>query len=205
MAKTRSLHAIRGHNPQDPTALATRKLACFCDACMNGRWNRCINKAHVEAWDYQILQPLLEQTDEVSTEEVVGYDDFTYEGHHDVLSSALCSEDTFAVNPDALTNAEDVDFYLVKCVAEKEKVEKGYIDEWSNVIDRGSYVVQGLYYKQLDAYTFKLDHKQPIVHLLSHLVRCIEIPMEHFPRRRQVYTITLESYEAICNSMPFSF
>ena len=89
---------------------------------------------------------------------------------YDVLSSALCVGDTFAINPDASTNDKDVDFYLVKCVAAKEKVEKGYINEWSNVIDRGSYVVQGLYYKQLGAYTFKLDHKQAIVHLLSHLV-----------------------------------
>lgn len=205
--KTRSLHAFRGHNLQDPTALATRNLACFCDACTHGRWIRCINKAHVQAWDYHVLLPLDDEVGANSepTEEVVGYDDFTYEGHHDVLSSALCVGDTFAVNPDAPTNGKNMDFYLVKCVAAKKQVEKGYIDEWTNVIDRGSYVVQGLYYKQLDAYTFKLDHKQSIVHLLSHLVRCIKIPMERIPKRRQLYTITPESYEAICNSMPFNF
>ena len=210
--KSRSMHAFRGHNPQDPTALATRNLACFCDACIHGRWNRCVNKAHVEAWEYHILEPLPDEMEadsnpavEVLTEEVNGYDDFTYEGQYDVLSSALCVDNTFAINPDASTNAEGVDFYLVKCVVAKEKVDKGYIDEWSNVIDRGLHVVQGLYCKQLDAYTFKLDNKLPIVHILSHLVRCIKIPMEHYPKRRLVYTITPESYEAICNSMPFSF
>ena len=144
-------------------------------------------------------------TDEVPNEAVAGYDDFTYEGHHDVLSRALYVGDTFAVNLDASTNSKDTDFYLVNCVATKEKVKKGYIDEWGNVIDRGSYVVQGLYYKQLDAYTFKLDRTQPIVHLLSNLVRCIKIHIEHIPRRRVLYTITPNSYEAICNSMPFSF
>ena len=146
-----------------------------------------------------------EPIDEVLAEAVVGYDDFTYEGHHDVLSSALYVGDTFVVNRDASTNFKDANFYLVNCVAAKEKVKKGYIDEWGNVIKRGSFVVQGLYYKQLDAYTFKLDRTQPIVHLLSNLVRCIKIPMEHIPRRRGLYTITPNSYEAICNSKPFSF
>ena len=122
-----------------------------------------------------------------------------------MLSSALYVGDTFAVNPDASTNSEDADFYLVNCVATKEKVKKGYIDEWGNVIDKGSYVEQGLYYKQLDAYTFKLDRAQPIVPLLSNLVRCIKIPMDHIPRRRGLYTITPDSYEAIFNSMPFNF
>ncbi|KAI5071358.1 hypothetical protein GOP47_0013609 [Adiantum capillus-veneris] len=174
---------------------------------MHERWNHCINKAHVQPWDYHTLLPLLDETvlDSKPKDEAATYDDFTYEGHHDVLSSALCAGDTFAVNPDASTNVEDVDFYLVKCVAEKEKVEKGYLDEWGNAIDRGSYVVQGLYYKQLDAYTFKLANKQPIIHVLLHLVRCIKMPMEHIPRRRKVYTTNLEIYEAIYNSMPFSF
>ena len=64
---------------------------------MHRRWNSCINKAHVQAWDYQVLLPLLDEvvvncepTDEVPTKEVIGYDEFTYKGHHDVLSSALC-------------------------------------------------------------------------------------------------------------------
>ncbi|MCO5608873.1 hypothetical protein L7F22_063091, partial [Adiantum nelumboides] len=73
------------------------------------------------------------------TDEAVKYNDFMYKGCHDVLSSALCIGNTFVVNPDALTNVEDVDFYLTKCVAAKEKVEKGYLDEWGNAIDRGSY------------------------------------------------------------------
>ena len=87
-----------------------------------------------------------------------------------MLSSTLCVGDTFSINLDASTNDKDVDFYLVKCDAPKEKVENGYIDEWINVIDKGSYVVQRLYHKKLDAYTLKLDHKQLIVHLLPHLV-----------------------------------
>ena len=79
-----------------------------------------------------------EPIDEVPTDVVARYDDFTYEGHHDVLSSALYVGNTFAINPDASTNFEDADFYLVNCVATKEKVKKGYIDEWGNVIDKGS-------------------------------------------------------------------
>ena len=147
----------------------------------------------MEAWEYHILEPLPDEMEADSNPAVeVPTEEITYEGQHDVLSSALCVGDTFAVNPDASTNAEGVDFYLVKCVVAKEKVDKGYIDEWSNAIDRGSHVVQGLYYKQLDAYTFKLDNKLPIVHILSHLVRCIKIPMEHYPKRRLVCTQSLQ-------------
>ncbi|KAI5071170.1 hypothetical protein GOP47_0013421 [Adiantum capillus-veneris] len=125
------------------------------------RWNRCVNKAHVQPWDYHTLLPLLEKavSDSELKDEIAAYDDFTYEGHHDVLSSTLCAGDIFDANPNASTNVEDVDFYLVKCVVAKEKVEKGYLDEWGNAIHRGSYVVQGLYYEQLDVYTFKIDHK----------------------------------------------
>ncbi|MCO5587409.1 hypothetical protein L7F22_041357 [Adiantum nelumboides] len=103
----------------------------------------CINKAHVQPWDYHTLRPLPNETvsDSESTDEAAAYDDFTYKGHHDVLSSALCAGNTFAVNPDASTNVEDVDFYLVKCIAAKEKVEKGYLNEWGNAIDRGSYEI----------------------------------------------------------------
>ncbi|KAI5063782.1 hypothetical protein GOP47_0020452 [Adiantum capillus-veneris] len=165
--------------------------ASVMHACMHRRWNRYINKAHLKAWDYHILLPLPDEvladfatTDEVPIEEVIGYDGLTYEGHHDVLSSALWVGNTFFIDLDALTNAQNVDFFLVKCVVAKEKVDKGYIDEWRTVIDRGSYAVQGMYYKKLDSYTFKLYHKQAIVHLFSHLVQCIKIPMEHIPRRR---------------------
>ncbi|MCO5587819.1 hypothetical protein L7F22_041771, partial [Adiantum nelumboides] len=47
------------------------------------------------------------------TDEAVAFNDLMYKGHHDGLSSALYVGDTFAINPDALTNVEDVDFYLV--------------------------------------------------------------------------------------------
>ncbi|MCO5607312.1 hypothetical protein L7F22_061505 [Adiantum nelumboides] len=102
MAKTCSLYGFCGHNPGDPTALATRALACFCDACMHKRWNSCINKAHVQPWDYHTLLPLPDEA--VSDFEPVdeaSYNDFTYKGHHDVLSSTLWAGNTFAVNPDA--------------------------------------------------------------------------------------------------------
>ena len=156
----------------------------------------------MQHWDYHILVPLLEDgvevlADDSLEDEVIKYDVFMYECHHDALSSALCVGDTFAVNPHATSNYEDLYFYLVKCISVKEKVENGYIDEWKNVIDKGSYVVQGFYYKKVDLYTFKCFNKHPMVHILSNLVHCIKTAMEHMPNRAQMYTITPKNYEAI--------
>lgn len=50
------------------------------------------------------------------------------------------------VNREVVWNcAPIVDNSRLKCIAIKEKAKQSYIDEWDNVIDRGSYVVQGLY------------------------------------------------------------
>ncbi|MCO5599182.1 hypothetical protein L7F22_053282 [Adiantum nelumboides] len=38
------------------------------------------------------------RTDSEPTNEAIAYDDFTYKGHHDVLSSTLCVGSTFVVN-----------------------------------------------------------------------------------------------------------
>ncbi|MCO5579297.1 hypothetical protein L7F22_033151 [Adiantum nelumboides] len=94
---------------------------------MHERWNRCVNKAHVQPCNYHTLLPLSDEavSDSQPIDEAAAYNDFTYKGHRDVLSSTLCAGNTFVVNPDALTDVEDVDFYLVKCVAAKVKVEKG--------------------------------------------------------------------------------
>lgn len=155
---------------------------------MHGHWNRCINKSHVPAWDYHILEPLAESEPLPDDEE--GLDVALYEGHHDVLSNALRPGDTFAVHPDSATNTEAVDFYLVKCLEDKQEAEVNYVDDWDNNIPRGTYVIKGLYYKQIDSLSFNLLTSTSPVHILSHLVRCIKIPMEHIPRRRNLYCIT---------------
>ncbi len=199
--KSRSVHAVRAHNPRDSTGLATRHLACFCDACMHGHWNRCVNQAHVPSWNYHILKPLPDCEPLLDAEDA--YDEVSYEGHHDVLSNAVEIGDNFAVQPDTATNTEAVDFHLVKCIAEKDEAEDNYVDEWQTSIAKGTYVIKGLYYKQRDAYSFNLLSNMPPVHILSHLVRCIKIPMEHIPKKRNLYCITPKTYEAIYNSMPF--
>lgn len=202
------MHAVRSHNPRDATALATRQLACFCDPCMECSWNRCTNKSHVQPWAYHLLQPLPDDKkhdDELSSDEgeTNGYDGFTYEGHHDALSATLSIGDTFAVNPDPATNEEDADFYLVKCTCVRERVTKGYVDQWGNAIDQGSYVVQGLYYRQVDACMFALDDRQAPIHILSHLVRCIKIPMEPVSNNGKMCKMAPDIYESVYNSMPY--
>ena len=55
------------------------------------------------------------------------YDKFMYEGHHDTLSSTLSVIKIFAVNPNAITNVEDVDFYLVNCIKQRRRLERGIL------------------------------------------------------------------------------
>lgn len=105
--ESRSLHCVCGYSTS--TMLRVRRLSCFCGACMQGKWRRCENKRHVEAWKYHLIEP--KEDEEDSDDE--GLDEAAYEGHHDFLSDALSVGDNFAVNVEA-DNEEGADFYILK-------------------------------------------------------------------------------------------
>ncbi|XP_064649611.1 uncharacterized protein LOC135501423 [Lineus longissimus] len=44
---TRSLHCVRGISPGH---LMTRMLSCYCDSCMEGKYQQCVNKQYVPEW-----------------------------------------------------------------------------------------------------------------------------------------------------------
>ena len=193
----RGLHCVSGYSLTNGKALRCRQFSCFCSACMQGSWRRCSNKAHVPAWDYVTLEP----TDDVSDDDEI--EEFAYEGHHDALSDALCVGDNFAVIAPH-DNVELVDFYVLKCTAEKTQTKTSLKDAWGNVCNAGSFVVKGVWYEQAkgNPYEFKLLNSKPEATLQSHLVRAIKFPMQKVGCQRK-FLLSSEVYEAIYNSTPF--
>ena len=124
------VHAVCARNPRNFSKLATRHLACFCDASMHGHWIRYVNQAHAPSWNYHILKPLPDFEPLLDDEDA--YDEVSYEGHHDVLSNAEEIGENFVVKPDTRSNTEAVNFYLIKCIAVKDEAKENYVDEWKN-------------------------------------------------------------------------
>ena len=54
---TLSVHSVLAINPDDPTVLIWRSLACFCESCLNFQWQNCENLQHCGPWKMQRLQP----------------------------------------------------------------------------------------------------------------------------------------------------
>ena len=194
----RGIHCVSGYSLKNGKALRCRQLSCFCNSCMQGLWRRCSRKSHVKKWEYVTLEPSnnVRDADEV--------EDFAYEEHHDALSDALCIGDNFAVIAPH-DNEELVDFYVLKCIAQKQKSDTKLKDGWGNVCLIGSFVVKGIWYKQMkgNPYEYKLlQHKLEAI-LPSHLVRSIKFPMEKVKGCGMKYLISPEAYEVIYNSTPF--
>lgn len=57
------------------------------------------------------------------------YDEVSYKGHHDVLRNALQVGYNFKIQLDPSTNTRAVDFYFIKCLAEKKQAKDDYMDE----------------------------------------------------------------------------
>ena len=54
---TLKLHSIRSSAYDDPT-IFTRRYACFCEECLEGRWQECHNTQWVDAWAERVLTSL---------------------------------------------------------------------------------------------------------------------------------------------------
>lgn len=195
---TRSMHSVSAYSEHDTTALRIRSLSCFCSACKQEKWRRCVSKSHVPFWTYLILEPTEEGEDD--DDEI--NEDAAYEGHYDTLSQALIVGDNFVVIAPN-DNEEKVDFYIVKCTTAIEEFHSDAEDDWGNIIGRGSYVVKGFYYCMINEKTYEILDKKPKVFIYSHLVCAIKIPMIPHPCNSKLYTISLDVSESIYNSMPF--
>ena len=103
---------------------------------MQGKWQQCAKKTHVEAWKYHLIEPIKDEED--SDDEDL--DEALYEGNHDFLSGALSVGENFAMNAE-VDNEEGADFYLLKCISKKEHVKKAITDGWGNVIAANTHVI----------------------------------------------------------------
>ena len=93
---------------------------CFSGACMQGKWRRCANKSHVEAWKYHLIEP--KEDEEDSDDE--GLDDAAYEVHHDFLSDALSVGDNFAAVNAGLIMKKVLTFTFSSAFQRKNMLER---------------------------------------------------------------------------------
>ena len=197
---SRKMHCVNGYSPVDKCALRWRTLSCFCDQCMSQRWQRCLNRDHVEEWDYITIQQLDTNSDSDKESNDDGVVMPIYGGHHDAISDALQVGDNFATNP----SEEGWDFYILRCSKAKYKATKAQRDAWGNCVSAGSYVVEGYYYEKVvgEDDVYHLPARKPLVMLPSHLIRSIKFQMDPLPKNVNWFTMSSEVYENIYNSMP---
>ena len=122
------------------------------------------------------------------------------------MSDALCIGDNFVVITPH-DNEELVDFYVLKCTAQKQKSDTKLEDGWGNVCLAGSFVVKGIWYEQTkgNPYEYKLLQHKPEAILPSHLVRSIKFPMEKVKGCGMKFLISPKAYEAIYNTRPLMY
>ena len=196
----RSLHAVRGYSRLDGHCIAVRELTCFCFHCVQGNWRHCLNKAYIQNWEYHTL------IDKEAVDGETGQNaDFTYEGLGDTLSDVLNVGDNFAVNAEE-DNSEGADFYILKCTVSKQCARQNMVDAWGNFVSAGTFYIEGIFYAKLDdyEYVYRLLEDKPAAYMLSHLVRCINVPMSEYNSCSGLYTVGGNVYECIYNSMPWN-
>ncbi|KAH7306801.1 hypothetical protein KP509_22G031100 [Ceratopteris richardii] len=93
-----------------------------------------------------------------------------YEGHHDFLSDALVVGNNFVVPTEDLNEEQD-EFYILQCVRLKSQVTSMKTYQWGNIIDIGTYDVEGLYYRKVFDDVYELLRMSPIVMIYTHLPR----------------------------------
>ena len=79
---------------------------------MKGQWRRCVNKDHIEGWQYLQVQCTInvQKNEDVSSNDELSKA-LMYAGHHDDLSDALMVGQKFAMNVEEPRK----DFYFLKC------------------------------------------------------------------------------------------
>ena len=123
------MHSGFAYSKHDTSAVRTRSLSCFCSACKQEKWGRCVSKSHVPFWTYLILEPTKEGEDDDNEIN----EEAAYEGHYDTLSKALVVGDKFVViTPN--DNEKKVDLYIVKCREPIEEFHSDAKDDWGNFI-----------------------------------------------------------------------
>ena len=73
-------------------------------------------------------------------------------------------------------------------------------------VSAGTLYIEGIFYARLDDYdyVYRILQNKPVSYMYSHLVRCINVPMSQYNSCSDLYTVTVDVYECIYNSMPWN-
>ena len=123
----------------------------------------------------------------------------------ETLSDVIYVGDNFVVNAEE-GNSEGVDYYILTCTVSKQCAMQNIVDAWGNFVSVGTFYIEGIFYAQLDAYNYVyiLFKDKPIAYMYSHLVRCIKVPMSQYKSCTHLYTVSVDVYECIYNTMPLN-
>ena len=196
----RSLHVVRGYSRTDGHCIVVRELTCFCFHCVQANWRHCLNRGYIQNWEYHTLNDK-----DATDREAEKKEDFIYHGPGDTLSDVIHVGDNFAVDAEE-GNSEGADFYILKCKLCKQCATQNIVDAWGNFVSVVTFYIEGIFYARLDDYdyVYRLLEDKPVAYMYSHLVRCISIPMSNYNSCSDLYTISVDVYECIYNSMPWN-
>ena len=78
-------------------------------------------------------------------------------------------------------------------------------DKWSNICERGTYVVTGYYFKQQkeNSQHYTLLDNMGATNMYSHLVRAIKFDMPLVDATSKTYYLSPTLHESIYNAMPY--
>ena len=78
------------------------------------------------------------------------------------------------------------------------------MDAWGNYVSAGTFYIEGFFYAILDDYDFvyRLLEEKLVAYMYPHFVRCMSLLMSNYSSCSDLYTINVDVYECIYNSMP---
>lgn len=171
---TLKLHSIRSSMQRDPTVF-TRRHSCFCVGCVHGDWVDCQMNGWADKWHEQILRPLQGPGDIAMSMDTI---EMRFSEDADSLTDFLAEGDDFAVIAED-GNAEKVDYYILRCIRPKMRLQQAMVDDFGLQYDTHSMVVGGHYFQQIPSRGRSIQFQQyqwekEAIHF-SHLVLAVKL------------------------------
>ena len=167
----RTIHSVKS-GPAGCT-LQVRRLSCYCDNCLEGNYQDCLNSNHVDEWETRVLshERQLGRDQRVTRSEI--------EEQIGGIKELVGVDTTVAI---ASGDAGE-EYYLMKTLGGVEKLKKRSTDSWGSTYRAGVEVFRGYFYllhqRQQFGRMYKLDtDKEAMVYAASIRFLCPELPLD---------------------------
>ena len=118
--------------------LEIRDLSCYCEQCLIGDYDQCVNTAHVNAWQEHVLE--LEAPESRATRADVSE---VREGIVDLITK----DSTVAI----ASGDASADYYLLKVLSDQPEIlERPVKDAWNVHYPTGAEIIRGFFYDRVN-------------------------------------------------------